>query len=396
MVVDDHELLRAGTRRILDDADGFSVVGDAGDGEAALRVIADTEPDVVLVDIRLPTMNGIELARRIAADFPRYDVLILSAYDDENYVRAALAAGVAGYLLKTMPSDELIRSIRAACDGSELLDHGTDRPRGEVRAAESRCASPTPDGTRAGGRAPGRPGNVEQGHRQPTRDQPAHRRGPPQSCVRQARHDLPHRARPLRPGQQPVRQRAAGDARNRPSEHGGAPQEREATRRGERRGPTRPSSCDAGPSTSRTRDVRPAQSPSGPRPSEAPWTNSRFWILQLVILALYLIRLAATVAFHLDANSQALEFSTLALFLVPVVYATLNYGLQGAIFTAGWVTLLAVPRFLSAVQQSQLRGGLGRAGPDRAARRPRPCWSANESPPSETPVGLPSPLRRPT
>ncbi len=111
VVVDDHELLRAGTRRILDDATGFSVVGEAGDGDQALQLIADVNPDVVLVDIRLPTTNGIDLARQIVVDFPGTTVLILSAYDDENYVRAAMAAGVSGYLLKTMPSDELIRSI---------------------------------------------------------------------------------------------------------------------------------------------------------------------------------------------------------------------------------------------------------------------------------------------
>lgn len=122
VVVDDHELLRAGTRRILDDATGFTVVGEADDGPAALEVIADTEPDVVLVDIRLPSVNGIDLARQVVEDHPAATVLILSAYDDEHYVRAALAAGVAGYLLKTTPSDELVCSIRAACDGFALLD----------------------------------------------------------------------------------------------------------------------------------------------------------------------------------------------------------------------------------------------------------------------------------
>ena len=71
MVVDDHELLRAGTRRILDEATGFTVVGEADDGEAALAVIARTEPDVALVDIRLPSINGIDLARRIVEDHPR-------------------------------------------------------------------------------------------------------------------------------------------------------------------------------------------------------------------------------------------------------------------------------------------------------------------------------------
>ena len=117
VVVDDHELLRAGTRRILDDAVGFTVVGEADDGGTALSVVTDTCPDIVLVDIRLPTVSGIDLARQIVEAHPRITVLILSAYDDEHYVRAALAAGVAGYLLKTMPSGELIRSIQAACDG---------------------------------------------------------------------------------------------------------------------------------------------------------------------------------------------------------------------------------------------------------------------------------------
>ena len=122
VVVDDHELLRAGTRRILDDASGFTVVGEADDGEAALAVVARTDPDVVLVDIRLPSVNGIDLARQIVEGHPGITVLILSAYDDEHYVRAALAAGVAGYLLKTTPSDELVHSIRVACEGFTLLD----------------------------------------------------------------------------------------------------------------------------------------------------------------------------------------------------------------------------------------------------------------------------------
>ncbi len=132
VVVDDHELLRAGTRRILDDSVGFSVVGEAGDSDAALQVIAEVNPDVVLVDIRLPTANGIDLARQIVADHPDTTVLILSAYDDENYVRAAMAAGVSGYLLKTMPSDELIQSIVAACEGTGLA---APRPTGSGEKA---------------------------------------------------------------------------------------------------------------------------------------------------------------------------------------------------------------------------------------------------------------------
>jgi DNA-binding NarL/FixJ family response regulator len=150
VVVDDHELLRAGTKQILDEAAGFTVVGEAADGDVALRSVEHLRPDVVLVDIRLPTMNGIDLARRIVTDYPNVVVLILSAYDDEDYVRAALAAGVSGYLLKTMPSDELVRSIAAACDGADLLSGGLsgtgekaeghsnedDRPRLTVREQE--------------------------------------------------------------------------------------------------------------------------------------------------------------------------------------------------------------------------------------------------------------------
>ncbi len=143
VVVDDHELLRAGTRRILDEASGFSVVGEAEDGEAALRLVAEVEPDVVLVDIRLPSMNGIDVARHIVADQPGVTVLILSAYDDEDYVRAALAAGVDGYLLKTTPSEELVRLIRLACTGPSLFDRPLGRGEGDrSRQAEVRVQVP--------------------------------------------------------------------------------------------------------------------------------------------------------------------------------------------------------------------------------------------------------------
>jgi len=82
-----------------------------------------------------------------------------------------------------------------------------------------------------------------------------------------------------------------------------------------------------------------------------PWTDSHFWILQLVILALVLARLAFTVAFHLDTSSLVVEFSTLVLFVLPVAYASLSFGLPGAAFTAGWITILAVPRVAVAVSQ---------------------------------------------
>lgn len=142
VVVDDHELLRAGTRRILEQATGFTVVGEAGNGESALRVVAEQRPDVVLLDIRLPQGNGIDLARQIASHHPDVTVLILSAYDDEHYVRAALSAGVAGYLLKTTPSDALVEAIRAACDGL-TLGHPIPASQRETTLSE-RSGSPPP------------------------------------------------------------------------------------------------------------------------------------------------------------------------------------------------------------------------------------------------------------
>jgi signal transduction histidine kinase len=103
-------------------------------------------------------------------------------------------------------------------------------------------------------------------------------------------------------------------------------------------------------------DVEPQSEPATSSTSpnrvparDRPWTKSSFWLLQFIVLALYLARVAATVAFHLDTTSLALQLSTFAIFLVPVVYASLNYGLDGALVTSGWITLLALPRFISEV-----------------------------------------------
>jgi DNA-binding NarL/FixJ family response regulator len=122
VIVDDHEVLRAGTRQILETADDITVVGEADDGDSALRMVKEMQPDVVLVDIRLPGDSGIDVARQVSLNSPDSKVVILSAYDDANYLRAALAAGVAGYLLKTMPRDELINAVRAAGLGTTVLD----------------------------------------------------------------------------------------------------------------------------------------------------------------------------------------------------------------------------------------------------------------------------------
>src|SRR5580692_9726468 len=122
VVVDDHEVLRAGTRQVLETTDDIVVVGEADTWEAALAVIDRLRPDVALVDIQLSGRNGIDLARQLSADHPGTRVVILSAHDDDAFVRRAFEAGVAGYLLKTMPRDELINAVRAVGMGTTVLD----------------------------------------------------------------------------------------------------------------------------------------------------------------------------------------------------------------------------------------------------------------------------------
>jgi len=122
LIVDDHEVLRTGTRQVLESSDDIVVVGEADDGSAALAVIDELDPDVVLIDIRLPDRSGIDVARQLTLTHPDVRVVILSAYDDDEFVRAALEVGVTGYLLKTMARDELVSAVRAAAQGTTVLD----------------------------------------------------------------------------------------------------------------------------------------------------------------------------------------------------------------------------------------------------------------------------------
>jgi DNA-binding NarL/FixJ family response regulator len=122
VIVDDHEVLRAGTRQVLETTDDITVVGEAHSWESALDAINHLHPDVALVDIQLAGRNGIDLARELASAPVGTRVVILSAYDDDAFIRRAFEAGVAGYLLKTMPRDELINAVRAVGMGTTVLD----------------------------------------------------------------------------------------------------------------------------------------------------------------------------------------------------------------------------------------------------------------------------------
>lgn len=121
LLADDHVLVREGTRELLEKEEDMAVVGEAGNGEQAVTLTADLRPDVVIMDIAMPKLNGIEATKAIKAIHPDSAVLILSAYDDDQYVFTLLEAGAAGYLLKDVPSHELVEAIRAVNAGESVL-----------------------------------------------------------------------------------------------------------------------------------------------------------------------------------------------------------------------------------------------------------------------------------
>jgi DNA-binding NarL/FixJ family response regulator len=121
VLAEDHTLVREGTRRILEDSGHIEVVAEAADGEQALAAVDAHDPDLVLVDIGLPQLNGIEVTRRIKATRPHVGVLVLTVHDDDQYVFALLEAGAAGYLLKDVDGHELVHAIEAVHAGESVL-----------------------------------------------------------------------------------------------------------------------------------------------------------------------------------------------------------------------------------------------------------------------------------
>ena len=142
LIAEDHTLVREGTRQILEGAPDLEVVGEAERGDDAVRKTEELRPDVLLLDIRMPGMNGIDVARKVLASVPGVRVLFLSAFDDDAYVTEALGAGAAGYLLKTAQGRELIEAVRAVHAGSTVLQDSISR-----RLAQ-RSLRPTAPGSR--------------------------------------------------------------------------------------------------------------------------------------------------------------------------------------------------------------------------------------------------------
>ena len=126
-LVDDQELVRAGFRMVLDAQQDMTVVGEAGDGVAALAAVPQVRPDVVLMDIRMPRMDGVETTRRISEAGERPKVLVLTTFDLDEYAFSALKAGAAGFLLKDAGPAELLTAIRAVHEGDAVLAPSTTR-----------------------------------------------------------------------------------------------------------------------------------------------------------------------------------------------------------------------------------------------------------------------------
>ena len=121
LIVDDQALVRAGFRMILEAQPDLQVVGEAGDGSAAIDAVRTLRPDVVLMDVRMPGVDGIEATRRLTEAGVPGKIVILTTYDLDEYVFDALAAGASGFLLKHVPPEELVRGVRVAASGEALL-----------------------------------------------------------------------------------------------------------------------------------------------------------------------------------------------------------------------------------------------------------------------------------
>lgn len=122
MLADDHTVLREGMRRILEQEKDFVVVGEANDGEEAVKMGKDLKPDVAILDIVMPKLNGIEATKQIRQVSPSTAVLILSAHSDMRYIIGLLEAGACGYLLKNARSSEIVKATRAVRSGESVLD----------------------------------------------------------------------------------------------------------------------------------------------------------------------------------------------------------------------------------------------------------------------------------
>jgi DNA-binding NarL/FixJ family response regulator len=141
LVVDDHELAREGVKRMLAKEPDITVVGEAEDSQEALALMARLQPDVVLLDLRLRESTGMDVARAAKGVCPKAKILVLTALDDEHYLRPLFRMGVKGYLLKTASAEDLVRAVREVAAGKSVLDQElTDRVMGTFEKSNGTVA----------------------------------------------------------------------------------------------------------------------------------------------------------------------------------------------------------------------------------------------------------------
>ncbi len=121
ILADDHAVVRTGTRQLLERRPDFQIVGEAADGEEAVRLAHELQPHVVVMDVRMPKMSGVEATKRIKKECPDVRVLVLTAHDDDEYVFALLQSGADGYLLKTAEFEDLVKAIHTVAAGQSAL-----------------------------------------------------------------------------------------------------------------------------------------------------------------------------------------------------------------------------------------------------------------------------------
>lgn len=121
VIIDDHQLFREGVKRILQFEEQFEVVAEGADGNEAIVLVEKYRPDLVIMDINMPNINGVEATRQLIDTYPDTKVVVLSIHDDENYVMHALQSGASGYLLKDMDADTLIEAVKVVADGGSYL-----------------------------------------------------------------------------------------------------------------------------------------------------------------------------------------------------------------------------------------------------------------------------------
>ncbi len=142
LLVDDQELVRAGLRGILRETFGFEIVGECADGDEAAGAIADTEPDIVLMDVRMARLDGVAATRLVHELRPDLPVLALTTFDDDEALAGMLRAGAAGFVLKGVPAEELHRAVRTVAEGGAWLDPAvTGRVLAVYRAAPAPSAA---------------------------------------------------------------------------------------------------------------------------------------------------------------------------------------------------------------------------------------------------------------